>query len=129
MQAPWELRACKGGITVIDCESIGARVKYHRVRVNMSQEELAYRANISRVQIGRLERGERQPSLEALINIANALNVTADDLLAGNLLNSGSVHSEDQIAILTDCTKEETQILLQNMQSLKKIIRAYKISK
>lgn len=95
----------------------------------MSQEELAYRANISRVQIGRLERGERQPSLEALINIANALNVTADDLLAGNLLNSGSVHSEDQIAILTDCTKEETQILLQNMQSLKKIIRAYKISK
>ena len=75
---------------MIDIESIGSRVKYHRLRNKISQEELAELAQVSRVHISYLERGERIPSMESFINIANALNVSADELLANNLLVTGS---------------------------------------
>lgn len=44
---------------MIDIESIGSRVKYHRLRNKISQEELAELAQVSRVHISYLERGER----------------------------------------------------------------------
>ena len=57
---------------MIDIESIGSRVKYHRIRNKISQEELADLAQVSRVHISYLERGERIPSMESFINIAKA---------------------------------------------------------
>ena len=59
---------------MIDIESIGSRGKYHRIRNKLSQEELADLAKVSRVYISYLECGERIPSMESFINIANALN-------------------------------------------------------
>ena len=84
-------------------KSIGARMEYYRLRNNLSQEELAQKVQISRVHIGNLERGEKLPSMEAFVNLANALNVSADELLADNLLiTSSNVHSSG-IDVLSDC--------------------------
>ena len=47
----------------------------------MRQEDLAEKADISVNYIGMLERGEKVPSLETFITIANALGVSADMLL------------------------------------------------
>lgn len=48
---------------MIDIESIGSRVKLHRLANNISQEKLAELAQVSRVHISYLERGERIPSI------------------------------------------------------------------
>ena len=69
----------------IDYGNIGERIRFNRIKNKMSQEQLAELANISSVHIGYIERGERLPSLETIINIANALTVSADELLAGSL--------------------------------------------
>lgn len=114
---------------MIDIESIGSRVKYHRLRNKISQEELAELAQVSRVHISYLERGERIPSMESFINIANALNVSADELLANNLLVTGSNMNSEEQNILFDCSVNERQILLENMRKLKDILRSYHISK
>ena len=114
---------------MIDIESIGYRVKYHRLRNKISQEELADLAQVSRVHISYLERGERIPSMESFINIANALNVSADELLANNLLVTGHNMNGNELDILFDCSANERQILLQNMRSLKDTLRSYHISK
>ena len=95
---------------MIDIESIGSRVKYHRLRNKISQ--------VSRVHISYLERGERIPSMESFINIANALNVSADELLANNLLVTGSNMNSEEQNILFDCSVNERQILLENMRKL-----------
>lgn len=110
---------------MIDIESIGSRVKYHRLRNKISQEELAELAQVSRVHISYLERGERIPSMESFINIANALNVSADELLANNLLVTGSNMNSEEQNILFDCSVNERQILLENMRKLKDILRSY----
>ena len=114
---------------MIDCKSIGARIRYHRTINKISQEELAFRTQMSRVHIGYIERGERAPSLESVINIANALNVSADELLLGNLLVAESRMSTEELDILNDCSTEECEILLKSMKGLKETIRAYRITK
>lgn len=114
---------------MIDIKSIGSRVKFHRLRKKISQEGLADLAHISRVHISYLERGERIPSLDSFINIANALHVSADELLADNLLVTGSNTNSEELDILFDCSTDEQQILLQNMRALKDILRSYRISK
>lgn len=113
---------------MLDCYSIGARVRHHRMRNGMSQEELAEKIDSSRVHISNIERGEYAPSLETIISIANALNATADDLLSGSLLVENSREIEEEMDVLYDCTQEESRILLLCMRAIKQILRGYKIS-
>lgn len=60
---------------------LGERIKKERIENNLTQERLAERANLSVSFLGQIERGDRKPSLETVVNIANALGVTADLLL------------------------------------------------
>ena len=114
---------------MLDCQSIGARIRHHRKLNGLSQEELAEQAETSRVYISNIERGEAAPSLEMLLNIANALNVSADDLLAGNLLSANTARTEEEMDILFDCSQEESRILLESMRAIKRVLRGYNISK
>jgi transcriptional regulator with XRE-family HTH domain len=54
-----------------------------RRRADLSQEELGFRADLHRTEIGQLERGERLPRIDTLCKLAGALEMTANDLLAG----------------------------------------------
>ena len=95
----------------MDCQSIGARVWYHRKQNGLSQEELADQAETSRVYISHIERGEVAPSLKVLVSIANVLNVSADDLLAGNLLSAHTTRTEEEIDILSDCSPDRKSVV------------------
>jgi transcriptional regulator with XRE-family HTH domain len=53
-----------------------------RVERGVAQDELALLANVDRSYYGKLERGERQPSLALILRIAGALEVTGGDLVA-----------------------------------------------
>jgi XRE family transcriptional regulator, regulator of sulfur utilization len=48
---------------------------------NMTQEQLARAAGINRVYMGGLERGQHTPTIEMLYRIANALELSAPDLM------------------------------------------------
>lgn len=61
---------------------LGDRIYYLRESHEMTLEELAERANIDRVYLGCLQRGEVQdPSASQIRRLARALNVRMDDLL------------------------------------------------
>lgn len=49
----------------------------------MSQEELAEKADLHPVYVGKIERGEQWISLHALLRIAKALGVKMRDLVDG----------------------------------------------
>lgn len=59
----------------------GGRVRELRKERGLSQVELAAKVGIDRSYMGFLERGERNPSLEVIAKIAEALSVTPDELL------------------------------------------------
>ncbi|MHB9096074.1 MAG: helix-turn-helix domain-containing protein [Eubacteriales bacterium] len=61
---------------------LGERIRAERMSHKMTQEALAEKANISVSFLGQIERGERKPSLETVVGVANALGVTVDYLLS-----------------------------------------------
>jgi transcriptional regulator with XRE-family HTH domain len=60
----------------------GATVRLYREQSGKSQEELAELAGLHRTYIGSIERGERNVGLLNIIRIAEALDVSAADLVA-----------------------------------------------
>lgn len=66
----------------MDFDSIGRNIRKFRLEKNLRQEDLAEQTGLSSNYIGMVERGEKTPSLETLIHIANALQVSADMLLS-----------------------------------------------
>lgn len=59
---------------------VGDRIRILRTEKGLSQEELAHRAGVSTSHIGKLERGEKNPSLSSIEKITNALGITLEDL-------------------------------------------------
>ena len=56
-------------------KQIGLNIKKQRKIIDISQEELAFRLHSARNYIGCIERGEKQPSLPFLLNIADTLDI------------------------------------------------------
>ena len=106
----------------IDYASIGKRVKYYRTKANLSQEELGEIINISRKHISLIEIGSSTPSLDALVDIANALGVSADDILVDSLDHHVSTADSELYRLLLDCNKTEEEILTRNAKELKAIL-------
>jgi transcriptional regulator with XRE-family HTH domain len=62
-------------------KALGARIRELRLQREMSQEDLANEADIPLSQIGRIERGENNPTISSLYVIAVALNVDLKQLV------------------------------------------------
>lgn len=62
---------------------IGKRIRRQRIMQEMTQEELAERAEISPSFMGYIERGEKKPSLETIIKISKGLNLSIDFIIYG----------------------------------------------
>ena len=60
---------------------IGLKIKLLRNKQGISQEELGFRADISKTQIGLIERGESSPTIDTLAQIAKALEISLVDLV------------------------------------------------
>lgn len=63
-------------------KAAAAEIKARRGRLEISQEELAHRADIHRSFVAKLEVAQSQPSLAVLLRIADALQVDAAELVA-----------------------------------------------
>ena len=61
-------------------KSFGNRVRKNRVRLGLSQEDLAERADLDRTYISGIERGLRNVALLNLYRIAEAMDVRVADL-------------------------------------------------
>ncbi len=61
--------------------SIGKNIRKYRTLKKLNQDKLAEMVDLSVNYLGQIERGEKSASLETLINIANALEVSSDMLL------------------------------------------------
>jgi len=62
-------------------ELLGRNVRTIRQALGMSQEQLAFEAEMKRSYVSDLERGTRNPSVRALGRLAAALHVEPGDLL------------------------------------------------
>lgn len=64
-----------------DLSIYGITLKTIRAEKGMSQQELAFNTDLDRTYISMLERNLRQPSLETVIKIANALGYKGSEFI------------------------------------------------
>lgn len=64
-------------------KSLGERVRNLRREKSMTQEQLASVSGLHVTYISTVEHGKRNPSLDALLSIATALNVSLSTLFEG----------------------------------------------
>ena len=81
----------------MEFKSVGEKIRKYRKQKNLRQETLAEIVDLSANYIGMIERGEKIPSLESFVKIANALEVSADMLLS-DILKAGYVVKESVLA-------------------------------
>ena len=62
-------------------EQLGKRVREERLKLNLTQAQLAEAIDISDTYMGQIERGERSLTLDTLIRLVNRLGITIDYLL------------------------------------------------
>ena len=65
------------------CSVIGSNIRKLRTAKGLSQEELAFRAEIDRSYLSEIENGHKNLSVMVLDQIASALEVDLRELLAG----------------------------------------------
>lgn len=98
---------------------IGKRIKEIREINNLTQEELAERADLSKVFIAYIETGKRKPSLETIVKISQALDTSIDNILIGNALSTDIDYQFDLSILLVGCTNYEKRIIIDTIKSLK----------
>lgn len=62
-------------------KNLGNNIKRFRLEKGFSQENLALRAGIHPAYLGRLERGEKCPTLDTVFKICDALSVPVADII------------------------------------------------
>lgn len=106
----------------INYDKLGKRISNFRNKAGISQEELGERVNLSRKHISRIESGKKVPSLDTIVDIANALKVSTDDLLVDSLRHSVSTADSELHRLLLDCNATEEEILTRTVKELKAIL-------
>ena len=71
-------------------QKLGDRIRKLRLEKRLSQEKLAFEANMHRTYLGGIERGERNPALKNIEAIASALGVSLSDLFHFENVNNRS---------------------------------------
>ncbi len=64
-------------------EQFGKRIQQLRAEREMTQEDLAFKVGVDRSYMGFVERGVRNPTLDKIGKIAQALKVSFDEFFEG----------------------------------------------
>ena len=85
----------------MDYKRLGQRIREERLRLHLTQAQLAEDIDISDTYMGSIERGERSLTLDTLVRLVNRLGVTVDYLLADSVADTDS-NILDQFKQITD---------------------------
>ncbi|MGI6028462.1 MAG: helix-turn-helix domain-containing protein [Candidatus Heteroscillospira sp.] len=107
----------------LDYMAIGIRVRRFRKARGLTQQALAELSNQEPSNISHIERGATKLGLPTLVSIANALDVTADDLLCDSLGRSRGAFLREAEELLSDCNHSELRIITGTMRALKENMR------
>ena len=68
---------------ILDYKAVGSRVRERRLKLDLTQEQLAEEADISPAFVGHIKRGEKKASLETMSRLVMVLGTTMDYLVLG----------------------------------------------
>ena len=107
----------------IDYKLLGERIQEVRKTRHIKQYGLAESVGVSGPFMSQVESGKKQLSLENFIQIADALDVTADTLLIGNQKEVYTEYQSDIYNLLSDCSLYEKKIIYGLAYETKRLLK------
>ena len=107
---------------MINYKKLGNNLRKARVIKGYTQEKLAEKADLSLSHISNIETANTRVSLPTLVDLANILDITIDELLVDSYENRSSIDDIKIKYILSDCTDEQKEILFRAILGLKQIL-------
>ena len=77
--------------------NVGARIKKHREKQNISQDELALKVFVSRQTISNWETNKSYPDIKSLTMLSNIFHVTLDDFIKEDVEEMKRIVSKEKI--------------------------------
>lgn len=114
----------------VNLKAMGLSVKKYRNIKGISAEKLGEITKISKSHINNIESASSNASVEMLVRIANALDVTMDMLLYDSL-KSNKIQEKrvmEYAYLFDDCTKEEASIIIETSSKLKEKLKEVRIN-
>lgn len=100
----------------------GRNIQRIRKELGLSQEALALKANLHRTAIGKIESGERDPSLSTSISISNALGVPLQEIFEPRNFRKASGHISDMPAEINGIDKSMIKRAIEEVYSVLDLI-------
>lgn len=82
-----------------DLKQIGERIRNRRKQLNLTQEQLAEKMDVSIQMVSNLERGNKAIKIENLLKLSEILNISVDYILRG------SYHTDDVQSLVRDLSR------------------------
>ncbi len=99
-------------------KAIGCRIREARLKLGMSQAALAERSRISLPHISDVELGKKKMQVATFIRIAEALQISTDELLRPDIPEVRNIYSSELAEALSGCTPAEADSILKIVRQL-----------
>lgn len=105
----------------MDYKMVGKRIKELRISKGLSQVNLSVALGCDPCYVSKLETGNKNASISRLIAVADALEVSVDELLGR------STHEDSEVKnLFSDCTPNERRLMIGALTGLKAAMREIK---
>jgi transcriptional regulator with XRE-family HTH domain len=95
----------------VDYKDLGSRIRIKREEKGMSQAELAGKAQISTQHVSNVENARSKIGLEKLVDIANVLDCSLDELVCGSIRRGRTIYHDEIAEMLEDFSDTEIRSL------------------
>lgn len=102
----------------MDYKRLGSRIRDERLRLNLTQAQLAEAIDISTTYMGSIERGERSLTLDTLVRLVNRLGVTVDYLLTDSVTDNDANIMEQFKQIMDRQPLERKQMAIHVLRTI-----------
>ena len=106
----------------IDYKLLGENIRRIRRRKHVSQMELAELSDLSPMYISLIECSKRKPSLKTVVSIADALDVSVDELIANSKEYDALAYGQMK-QILKESGDKERMIVIEISKHLSELLK------
>ena len=108
-------------------KDIVARIRTVRQSRKMTQERLAELVGVGVTHISHIETGNGVPSLQVIVDIINALECSADELLCIEVDKARPYYDSWITELLADCNRQEIKLITDVVKTMKNSMRKLEI--
>ena len=107
----------------IDLKQIGQRLRSTRLDRGLSQEDLSFESGIAVANISDIELGKKDIRISTFIQLIEALDVSADEILRANVPQVNALLQKEFATLLSDCSTDELTSIIELVKNIKKTWR------